>query len=65
MSFATQALCAEWIVEHGKKLEVAVHEVTVEIEQEVSRLKLHSMGIKIDKLTTEQVKYLASSGEGT
>jgi adenosylhomocysteinase len=65
MSFATQALCAEWIAKKGRRLGVAVHDVPAEIEAEVAKLKLHAMGIKIDKLTTEQVEYLASSGEGT
>ncbi len=47
------------------KLAVAVHDVPVEIEQRVSKLKLKSMSIGIDKLTAEQIEYLASSGEGT
>ncbi len=65
MSFATQALAAEWIVRHARQLEVAVHAVPREIEDQVAKLKLQAMGVKIDKLTPEQVKYLASSGEGT
>jgi len=65
MSFATQALEAEYVINRRGKLAVAVHEVPVEIEQRVSRLKLRSMSIGIDKLTAEQVDYLASSGEGT
>ena len=65
MSFATQALEAEYVVRKQGKLAVAVHDVPVEIEQQVSRLKLKSMSIGIDKLTAEQVDYLASSGEGT
>jgi len=47
------------------KLSVAVHDVPMEIERQVSKLKLKSMSISIDKLTAEQVVYLASSGEGT
>jgi adenosylhomocysteinase len=65
MSFATQALEAEYVVKKQGKLAVAVHDVPIEIEWQVSRLKLKSMSIGIDKLTAEQVDYLASSGEGT
>ncbi len=65
MSFATQALEAEYIIKRKGKLAVAVHDVPVEIEQQVSRLKLKSMSIDIDKLTAEQVEYLATSSEGT
>jgi len=65
MSFATQALEVEYVVRKQGKLAVAVHDVPIEIEQQVSRLKLKSMSIGIDKLTAEQVDYLASSGEGT
>ncbi len=65
MSFATQALEAEYVVKKQGKLAVAVHDVPIEIEQQVSRMKLKSMSIGIDKLTAEQVDYLASSGEGT
>jgi adenosylhomocysteinase len=65
MSFATQALEAEYVVKNQGKLAVAVHDVPVEIERQVSRLKLKSMSIEIDKLTAEQVGYLTTSGEGT
>ncbi len=65
MSFATQALQSEWAVKKAGKLDVAVHDVPLEIEEQVCRLKLRAMSIGIDKLTPEQVKYLASSGEGT
>jgi adenosylhomocysteinase len=65
MSFATQALQAEYVMKNQGKLFVAVHDVPMEIEHQVSRVKLKSMSIKIDKLTAEQVAYLASSGEGT
>ncbi len=65
MSFATQALTAEWIAKSRKKLEVDVHDVPLKIEQQVAKLKLHAMGVNIDRLTREQVTYLASSGEGT
>ncbi|HPC95111.1 MAG TPA: adenosylhomocysteinase [Sedimentisphaerales bacterium] len=65
MSFATQALQAEYVLKHAHKLDVRVHTVPLEIEEQVCRLKLRTMSIAIDKLTPEQVKYLASSGEGT
>ena len=64
MSFATQALEAEYVIKQGR-IAVAVHDVPVEIENRVCKLKLKSMSIAIDKLTSEQVDYLASSGEGT
>ena len=65
MSFATQALAAEWVAKKGRKFKVGVHDVPKSIEQTVSKLKLNAMGVKIDRLTRAQVKYLASSGEGT
>ena len=65
MSFATQALEAEYVMKKQGKLAVAVHDVPIEVERRVSKLKLKSMSIGIDKLTAEQVAYLASSGEGT
>lgn len=65
MSFATQALAAEWAAKAKVKLPVAVHKVPTEIEETVASLKLRSMGVKIDKLTPEQLQYMAASGEGT
>jgi adenosylhomocysteinase len=65
MSFSTQALEAEYVIKRAGKLAVAVHDVPIEIERKVSMLKMKSMSIEIDKLTPEQVTYLASSGEGT
>jgi len=65
MSFATQALAAEYVIKKKGKLAVAVHDVPVDIENKVCTLKLKSMGLEVDKLTAEQVEYLASSGEGT
>jgi adenosylhomocysteinase len=65
MSFANQALCAEYIVKKGKTLKKMVYGVPEEIDQEIARLKLASMGIKIDNLTAEQKKYLASWEMGT
>jgi len=65
MSFSDQALCCEWIVRNYKKLEVKVHDVPKEIDDRVARLKLESMGIRVDELTAEQEKYLKSWEEGT
>ncbi len=65
MSFANQALSAEYLVKSGKSLEKKVHAVPTEIDQEIAKLKLSSMGVSIDILTAEQVKYLASWSEGT
>ncbi|ACI20794.1 MULTISPECIES: adenosylhomocysteinase [Thermodesulfovibrio] len=65
MSFANQALSAEYIFKNAKKLEKKVYSVPEEIDREIARLKLESMGIKIDKLTKEQDKYLHSWQMGT
>ena len=64
MSFANQALCAEYLVK-TKRLEVKVYNVPKEIDDMVASLKLRSMGMKIDRLTAEQSKYIASWEEGT
>jgi adenosylhomocysteinase len=65
MSFANQALSAEYLVLQEQRLPVAVHTVPREIDQEVARLKLAAMNITIDTLTEEQERYLASWQEGT
>jgi adenosylhomocysteinase len=65
MSFANQALCAEWVVQHHAELEPRVYPVPVEIDKEVARLKLRGMGVDIDTLTPEQEAYLSSWEEGT
>jgi len=65
MSFANQALSAEWVVANGASLERRVYDVPTEIDGEIARLKLETMGIEIDQLTEEQAKYLASWDEGT
>ncbi|MEE8401706.1 MAG: adenosylhomocysteinase [Candidatus Hydrothermarchaeaceae archaeon] len=65
MSFANQALCARYIKKEGKKLKPLVYPVPESIDKEVARLKLSSMGVKIDKLTKEQKKYLSSWEMGT
>ena len=65
MSFANQALCAEHLAKHGKALGKRVHIVPREIDEEVAKLKLASMGVSIDNLTPEQEKYLAGYQTGT
>jgi adenosylhomocysteinase len=65
MSFANQALSAEYMVKNSKKLERKVYPVPAAIDQEIARLKLKGMGIQIDRLTKEQEKYLASWEMGT
>jgi adenosylhomocysteinase len=65
MSFANQALCSEYMVNRKEPLTAALHPVPREIDNEVARLKLHSMGVSIDSLTDEQRKYLASWESGT
>ncbi|MCX8071570.1 MAG: adenosylhomocysteinase [Candidatus Binatia bacterium] len=67
MSFATQALCAEWVARISRNggLEVRVHPVPKHVEDIVASLKLDSMGIRIDRLTPEQRAYLSSWSEGT
>ncbi|HNQ45565.1 MAG TPA: adenosylhomocysteinase [Syntrophorhabdus sp.] len=65
MSFANQALCSEYMWKNGRKLQKMVYSVPKEIDENVSFLKLQCLGIKIDKLTAEQKKYLASWEMGT
>jgi adenosylhomocysteinase len=65
MSFANQALAAEFIVKNAKTLEKRVYSVPAEVDTEIARIKLTAMGVKIDDLTPEQVKYLNSWDEGT
>ena len=67
MSFATQALSAEWAVRASRNgaLPVQVHNVPKEVEDTVAALKLDSLGIRIDRLTPDQREYLTSWGEGT
>lgn len=65
MSFANQSLAAEWLVQNAASLEPRVYNMPVEIDSEIARLKLESMGIEIDTLTPEQVDYLASWTVGT
>jgi adenosylhomocysteinase len=65
MSFANQALAAEYVAKNHESLETKVHVVPYEIDQEIARLKLESKGIEIDRLTAVQEKYLASWDQGT
>jgi adenosylhomocysteinase len=65
MSFANQALSTEYAVQHAASLEPKVYPVPREIDEEIARLKLETMGVSIDRLTEEQEKYLASWDEGT
>jgi adenosylhomocysteinase len=65
MSFANQALGAEYLVKNYKILEKKVYPVPAVIDKEIARLKLAGMGVAIDTLTKEQRKYLASWEMGT
>jgi adenosylhomocysteinase len=65
MSFANQALSAEYMLKNADKLENTVYSVPADIDAEIARIKLDAMGVKIDTLTEEQVKYLNSWEEGT
>jgi adenosylhomocysteinase len=65
MSFANQALCAEYMVKNAKKLKNIVYDVPKKIDEKIASIKLKAMGITIDKLTAEQKKYLSSWEMGT
>jgi len=65
MSFADQALSVEYLVKNHATLQKKVFPVPEELDKRVAKLKLESMGIKIDRLTLEQEEYLASWSEGT
>ncbi len=65
MSFANQALCLEYLVKNKQRLEPKVYSVPEEIDKQIARLKLQSMGIDIDSLTPEQERYRTSWEEGT
>jgi adenosylhomocysteinase len=65
MSFANQALSLEYAAQHASELDRKVYPVPPEIDREIARLKLETMGVEIDKLTEEQARYLASWDEGT
>jgi adenosylhomocysteinase len=65
MSFANQALSLEYLAKNADKLEKQVYSVPDEIDKNIAKLKLTAMGVEIDELTAEQVKYLGSWEEGT
>jgi len=65
LSFAVQALSAEYIAKHGRELKPGVHDVPSEIDEEVARLKLDALGLSIDRLTPEQEAYMNSWTVGT
>jgi adenosylhomocysteinase len=65
MSFANQALACEFLVKNAKTLSNRVHDVPSEVDQEIARLKLRSMGVTIDSMTKEQEEYQNSWQEGT
>jgi adenosylhomocysteinase len=65
MSFANQALSVEHLVQNHASLEKRVYSVPEELDRQVARMKLESMGVKIDRLSVEQEKYLSSWSEGT
>ena len=65
MSFANQALAVEFILNNKDKLENKVYTLPEKIDKNIAKLKLQAMGVKYDKLTAEQKKYLASWEEGT
>lgn len=65
MSFANQALSAEYMVEHAESLEARVYSVPQDIDEQIARLKLATVGVEIDELTEEQVEYLGSWQMGT
>jgi adenosylhomocysteinase len=65
MSFANQALCAEWVLAQTGALEPRVYDVPDDIDREIARLKLDTMGVEIDTLTPAQAEYLSSWTVGT
>ena len=65
MSFANQALCAEYMVKHASELQNKVYTVPQDIDSEIARIKLQAMNISIDKLTSVQTEYLNSWKHGT
>jgi len=65
MSFANQALSAEYMVKNHARLEKKVYSVPEELDKQVAKMKLEAMGVAIDRLTPEQEEYLAGWSEGT
>jgi adenosylhomocysteinase len=65
MSFANQFMSMLYLAQNGPKLEKKVYDITAEQDQEIALLKLRTMGIAIDSLTDEQVRYKTAYSEGT
>jgi len=65
MSFANQALAAEYMVKNHDSLQNNVYKVPEDVDNEIARLKLEAMGIRIDMLTEDQIRYLNQWQEGT
>jgi adenosylhomocysteinase len=65
MSFANQAKGSEYLAKNKGKLESGIHAIPLEVDREIARLKLNAMGVKIDDLSDEQVKYMNSWNEGS
>ena len=65
MSFANQALSAEYLVKNKGKLEARIHLLPEEVDFEIARLKLAAMNVRIDEQTPEQLEYLSSWQSGT
>jgi adenosylhomocysteinase len=65
MSFANQAMAAEWVIANADKLEPKVYRLPEEIDSDVARIKLESMGAGLEELSPEQAEYLASWRHGT
>ena len=65
MSFANQALCAEYMLAHAKDMKPDCYVVPEDIDNEIARVKLETLGVTIDTLTDEQIKYMNSWEMGT
>jgi len=65
MSFSLQALSAEYLAKHGRELENRVHDVPSDIDRRVAELKLRALGVGLERLTSEQKRYLTSWQLGT
>lgn len=65
MSFANQALGAEFMIRNGTEMKPQVYRIPEEVDKEIARIKLEAMGVKIDLLTPEQERYLSQWEEGT
>lgn len=65
MSFANQALAAEYLVKNKETLEPGIHSIPLDVDKEIARLKLQAMGVEIDSLTSDQIEYINSWASGT